>query len=107
MTGKFDNRINAVYQSLVEYKNTEKNPVAVVDGEINRIAADAEKRGMGGRVTDVVKGAVGMQDAKNRNEIAKIKKKKSNLIKTKVIPRAKQQLDTLTRAVNTNIPKDV
>ena len=58
MTGKFDNRINAVYQSLVEYKNTEKNPVAVVDGEINRIAADAEKRGMGGRVADVVKGVV-------------------------------------------------
>jgi hypothetical protein len=62
---------------------------------------------MGGRVKDVVKGTFGDQDAKNRNEIAKIKKTESDLIRTKVIPRAKQQLAKLKTAVNTKIPEDV
>ena len=62
---------------------------------------------MGGRVADVVKGVVGNQNAKNRNTIAKIQKDKSDLVKNKVIPRAKQQLDTLRKAVNTKIPEDV
>jgi len=61
---------------------------------------------MGGRVKDVVKGTLGNQDAKNRDEIARIKRTESDLIKNKVIPRAKQQLAKLTKAVNTKIPED-
>ena len=99
MTGKFDSRINQVYQSLVEYTNTEKNPLDAVDKAVKTITQRAEKQGPGRRIMQRVKGPLGNKTADNENKLLDIERERQRTISKELVPHAKNKLKKLKAAV--------
>ena len=95
MTGKFDSRINQVYQSLVEYTNTEKNPLDEVDNAVKTITQRAQQQGTGKRFIQRVKGPLGSKTADNENKLLDIETERQRTISKEVVPHAKKSLNKL------------